>query len=74
MKPPALSNLRCFSFIYNDNLEALLNIIQTSKNTLKIIEILPSDQDSFEDHEELIPVFELVQDTLEGIFTRSFCD
>ncbi|EGF97502.1 uncharacterized protein MELLADRAFT_85117 [Melampsora larici-populina 98AG31] len=69
-KPTALTNLRCLSFSYDKNSKVLSNIIRTSKSTLKFIEL----NSAFEDCQDLIQIFEPIQDTLEGLGTMSFSE
>ncbi|EGG02728.1 uncharacterized protein MELLADRAFT_91151 [Melampsora larici-populina 98AG31] len=68
IKPPSLSNLRSFSYMYSDDPLGLSRITQTSKDTLKLIQL---DAVTEED-EALYPVFEPIKNTLEGLFTLHF--
>ncbi|EGG05123.1 uncharacterized protein MELLADRAFT_88213 [Melampsora larici-populina 98AG31] len=70
LEPPALSNLRLFSFTYESETKGLSHIMKTSKDSLKIIELFSST----EDPEGLGEVFEPIKDTLEGLFTVCFCE
>lgn len=80
--PKALSNLRSLSFTYTgcmpedeedeeeEEKPVEFNLTQNSTNTLKIIELFSST----EDNEGLGKVFEPIKNTLEGLFTLSFCN
>lgn len=67
LEPPALSNLRLFAFTFDSEPKGLAHITETSKKSLKLIELFSSDAS-----EGLGEVFEPIKDTLEGIFTIIF--
>ncbi|EGG01728.1 uncharacterized protein MELLADRAFT_72928 [Melampsora larici-populina 98AG31] len=71
LEPPALQNLRHYSFMLEwVCLEGICHIIQTSKTTLKIIELLSGSEPT----EGVERVFEPIKDTLEGLFTSTSAD
>lgn len=71
LEPPALQNLRRFSFTFDEiGLEGASHIIHTARETLKVIELFPGSQPT----EDIETMFEPVQDTLEGLFTKSFTE
>ncbi|EGG00009.1 uncharacterized protein MELLADRAFT_68163 [Melampsora larici-populina 98AG31] len=66
LQPPALSNLQYFNFRYREvNFDAIANIIEAAKNTLKVIEYTSH----LEEVEEAQRIFGPVQNTLEGLVT-----
>lgn len=63
---PALSNLRYFNFLYeDDNLAAIAHICRTAKESLKIIECAGISAEL----EEVERIFGPIKNTLEGLFT-----
>ncbi|KAH9809850.1 hypothetical protein DFH28DRAFT_1085891 [Melampsora americana] len=70
LEPPALSSLRLFSFTVDSESEGLSHMIETSKQTLKVIEIFSAEEASEGSHEILEPI----KDTLEGLFIINFSD